>query len=326
MRVLVTGATGFLGKKLLERLGAEHQVRALVRRDVDLGVETALGDVLDSGSLKSAMTDCDVVVHAAGRVSHEAEDAGEMWKVHVVGTDNVLNAALGAGVQRLVHVSSSGTVACSEDKDFVANEDSPAPIGLISSWPYYRSKLFSEQSVLAAKDIEVISLNPSLLLGPGDESGGATSSVRYFLEDKLVAVPSGGLSFVDVRDVADAVAVSIGGGTPGERYLLGGANMTFAAFYARLARITDKEAIRWTMPEVTRSFLGWFPNLGKDEGLGLGNKIPRVEVEMGCHTWYVDDARARRELGWAPRDPMDTLRDTVIDLVNHASERGIFPA
>jgi len=325
MKVLVTGATGFLGRKLLERIGVDHEVRALVRREVELGVETALGDVLDPAALESAMADCDVVVHAAGRVSHEEEDAGEMWKVHVVGTDNVLNAALAAGVKRLVHVSSSGTVACSEDQDFIANECSPSPLGLISAWPYYRSKLFSEQSVLAAEGIEVISLNPSLLLGPGDDSGGATSSVRYFLEDKLDAVPSGGLSFVDVRDVADAVAFSIEGGTPGSRYLLGGANMTFAAFYERLARITDKEPIRWKMPSMTRSVLEWFPKLGKADGLGLANKIPRVEVEMGCHTWYVDDALARRELGWAPRDPMETLRDTVIDMVNHAAERGIFP-
>ncbi len=324
MKVLVTGATGFLGRRLLARLDGDHDLVALVRRPVELGVETAAGDVLDKDALVQAMDGCDVVVHAAGRVSHEPADAQEMWKVHVLGTENVLAACRLAGVKRLVHISSSGTVACSEDADFVATEDSPVPLTLIGSWPYYRSKLFSEQAVLAAEDLEVISINPSLLLGPGDETGGATQTVRYFLEDKLTAIPSGGLSFVDVRDVAEAVAAAVEGDMRGRRYLLGAANMTFEAFYSRLARISNKPPVRLKMPRFTRNVLSFLPELGKDEGLGFGAKIPREEVVMGCHTWYVDSSRARRELGWVPRDPLETLRDTVIDLVNHAGERGHF--
>ncbi len=318
MKVLVTGANGFLGRHLLEVLSREHEVVGMCRREMSLGVACVQGDVTDEPSLVAAFEGCEAVIHAAGSVSHRAEDAALMWSVHVEGTANVLSACRKAGVRRLVHVSSSGTIACSRDMDPVANEASPSPLTLIQSWPYYRCKLFSEQAVLAAEDIEVVCLNPSLLLGPGDRTGGATSSVRYFLEDRLSAIPSGRLSFVDVRDVAVAAALALEKGEPGQRYLLGATNMTFVAFYERLARITNRDRVRWNLPSFTKKVLNFFPELGAEAGLGFGKKIPRMEVLMACHNWAVDAGRAKRELSWRPRDPTQTLRDTVVDLIHPA--------
>ena len=319
MRVLLTGATGFMGRHLLRELLADgHDVVASNVEEADLGVELRVADVTDPASLEGIAAGCEVVVHAAGFVSHIPEAARQMWNVHVVGTENMLAEARAAGCRRFVHISSSGTVAVSRDPDEIRDEYAPTPIDIIQAWPYYRSKLWAEKAVLAAKGIETISLNPSLLLGPGDVEGHTTRPVRYFLEDRVPGVPPGGLSFVDVRDVADAVALALVRGRPGHRYLLGGANMTFGAFYERLSRITGLPVPPLRLPRATGRVLRWLPDLGREGGIGLFRKVERIDLEFGCYTWYTDSRRAMSELDWRSRDPTETLRDTVADLLGRA--------
>jgi dihydroflavonol-4-reductase len=236
-----------------------------------------------------------------------------MWDVHVVGTQNVLAAAREAGVRRIVHLSSSGTVAVSKDPD-VRDEASPTPNDLVSQWPNYRAKLYTEQIALATKGIEVVSLNPSLLLGPGDRERRSVRVVESHLEGWLRAIPPGGLSFVDARDVAEAVASALVRGTPGRRYLLGAANWTFADFYGRIARISGIPAPSFKLPRIASRALPWLGNMDVSEYTG---GVDRWELDLACRFWYLDARRARHELGWEPRDPMDTLQDTVDDLRGH---------
>jgi len=306
VKVLVTGATGYLGQRIVERL-TDHEVVPLSR---SLGA-----DITDPESLRGHFDGVDVVVHAAGLVSHDESDAAKLYQVHVVGTQNVLAAARAAGVPRVVYVSTSGTVAVSTDPDFIADEDSETPRAILQRWPYYRSKLYAEQIALDANGpgLEVVCLNPTLLLGPGDATGVSTRPVSLFLEGKVLATPPGGLSFVDVRDVAEAVALALTKGRGGRRYLLGSANMTFERFYATVARITDREPPALKAPGATRALLDWMPKLGR-HGFGWGIELERHDLEQACHTWYLDDRRARLELGWTTRDPLVTLRDTVADL------------
>lgn len=303
VKVVVTGGSGFLGRHIVARLGA----RSLSRR---VGV-----DVLDRASLRAAFVGAEVVVHAAGNVSHDPADAAATWDVHVRGTENVIEAARAAGVRRVIHLSSSGTVAVSRG-DSVATEGSATPMELIATLPYYRAKLFAEQLALAASSagrggIEVVSLNPSLLLGPGDTERRSVRVVQSHLQGWLRAIPSGGLSFVDARDVADAVALAVTKGVPGRRYLLGAVNWTFADFYARLARITELPLPRVTLPKLTGRVLGW---LGPVDLSDHSGGVDRWEIDLACLTWYLDARRARTELGWTPRDPSRTLADTVADL------------
>lgn len=309
MRIGLTGATGYLGRHLREAL-AEHEVVALSRRG---GEGLVQADVTDLPSLLGALEGCEVVVHAAGLVDHSEDAADATWAVHVDGTTHVVAACQQLGVRRLVHLSSSGTVAVAEDRR-PRHEGSPAPHGLVSHWPYYRSKLRSERIALAAnsESLEVLSLNPSLLLGPGDPDGSATSTVRWFLRDLLPICPAGGLSFADVRDVAELTARAVHHGQPGERYLLGAANWTFRDFYTRLARLTDRRPPP-PMPRFAHRLLDLAPNLGRD-GFAAGYPMTRADVELARHFWWLDDSKARRELNWAPRDPMQTLTDTVHDL------------
>lgn len=252
-----------------------------------------------------------------------------MYEVHVKGTENVMTAARLAGVRKVVLISSSGTIAVSDQADFVGTEEGPSPERFISAWPYYRAKRYAEQLALGAADdaLEIVCLNPSLLLGPGDDPAGvSTSAVRVFLDEGVPIAPSGGISFVDVRDVAQAIDLAIHGGRSGRRYLLAGGNMRFKEFYDRLARITGRAAPLGSMPDITRRALNWLPRWGRTKGIGLGfgPTISRVDLALASHFWTADATRARTELAWQPRCPSETLDDTVSDILeqrNRSFER-----
>jgi len=310
MRYLVSGATGFLGRHLVRALeGAGHAVVGLSR--------STGGDVLDAAGVRAAAEGCDGAFHCAGKVSRRPEDAAELYRVHVEGTKTFVDACAAARLQRVVVVSSSGTCAVSESPSRVGTEDDAPPIGLIGRWPYYRAKLFAERAALerSGRDIEVVSINPSLLLGPGDVGASSTEDVRLVMEGAVSAVPAGGLSFVDVRDAAEALLLAMERGRAGERYLVGACNLTVKDFFARIARIAGVEAPWLPMPrsrELARlgaSFVERFA-----QRVGFTPAADAVTVDMAQCFWYLDASKAERELGWRARDPNATLYDTVDDL------------
>lgn len=319
MRIAITGATGFLGRHIVEGLSGTHELICISRSgDAPKGCVGKKIDVVSGRGLKTAFAKVDVVVHAAGLVSHELDRAQETWAVHVTGTQKVLEAARSAKVSRVVYLSTSGTIAVSTDPGHVANEDSAPPEALIQSWPYYRSKLYAEQLALNFDGPDIVCLNPSLLLGPGDVVGGkSTHAVSVFLDQGVPVAPPGGISFVDVRDVAHAVELALTRGEAGERYLLSGANMPFVDFYARLARITGRDEPLMAMPRVTRSALRWFPKWGRESGIsaGIGPVISREDLELSSHYWYADSSKAEAALGFSSRDPVRTLEDTAFDIL-----------
>jgi dihydroflavonol-4-reductase len=320
-RVLVTGATGFLGTHLVAQLLTEgHEVVALVRGAVSefdvSGAAIARGDVLDAASVEHAARGCEAIFHCAGLVSRDPDDAARLQLVHVEGTKRTLDAARRAGVTRAIVASTSGVVAVSDEPTPI-DESGPDPLSIIGAWPYYRSKLFAERAAFDRNDdgFEVVCVNPTLLLGPGDDRGSSTGDVLEIVEGRLVAIPSGGLSFVDARDAADAMVRAWKAGRPGERYLVAAQNLTMRAFCERIARLSGAKLPALTMP---RSRL--FASLGARAAnavmkhLESKQRVDRVSAEMAQYFWYVDATKAREELGWTPRDPMDTLADTIDDL------------
>ena len=136
--------------------------------------------------------------------------------------------------------STSGTVAVSRRADDIADEDTPAPVDIIARWPYYASKLYQEETARRAcgDKVELVTVNPSLLLGPGDDRLSSTRPVLQFLAREIPLMPAGGLNVVDARDVAALLPVAMARGTAGARYLLGAVNWTFAEFFGRLERLT----------------------------------------------------------------------------------------
>src|SRR5215472_220774 len=258
MAYLVTGATGFLGTHLVTSLLAHgQQVVALCRHDEpeleELGASVRRGDVLDEASVRAAAAGCDGVFHCAGKVSRKTGDGEELYKLHVEGTRNVVAASRAAGVKRVVVASTSGTIAVSEDPSHVATEDDPPPVALLSRWPYYRTKLYGERVALEANGdgLDVVCVNPTLLLGPGDARDSSTGDVRLFLERRIPAVPPGGISYVDARDAAEAMRLAMDKGEPGAKYLVGACNVTLREFFARLERVSGVRAPWLPMPPVS---------------------------------------------------------------------------
>jgi dihydroflavonol-4-reductase len=325
---LVTGATGFLGRHLVAALLREgHRVVARVRsvkHDVS-GAEEREGDVLDRASVVRAAAGCDGVFHCAGKVSRRAEDAEELHRLHVEGTKNVLDACREAGVRRAVVASTSGTIAASDDPDRVHTEEDEAPLGFLNRWPYYRAKLFAERAALERNDehFQVVCVNPTLLLGPGDVNGSSTEDVRLFLERKIPAIPPGGMSYVDVRDAAEGMRLAMDKGAAGRRYLLGACNLTIREFFARLERVSGVRGPTLPMPrvrgaaDVARAGAQILEKLAGRVGMPVA--VDPISLDMAHFYWYLDASLAEKELGWEPRDPTLTLADTVKDL----EDRGV---
>ena len=318
---LVTGGTGFLGTHLLRLLTAEAGSAAGLRVLVQskppawlraLGVEIVAGSVTSADDVKRALDGVSQVYHLAGLVSHLPGDAHRMFAVHVEGTRLVCEAAARAGVRRIVMASTSGTVAISRRAQDLADEESPTPIELVTRWPYYASKLYQEEAARRAcgEKVELVTLNPSLLLGPGDDRLSSTRPILQFLARDIALMPAGGLNVVDARDVAALLPVAMDRGTPGARYLVGAVNWTFAELFGRLERLTKIAAPKL---KISGDLALWASRAQAGLFRQLGRRVP-VEpqsVEMAQYFWYFDSGKAARELGFSPRDPADTLRDTV---------------
>lgn len=314
---LVTGATGFLGKHVIAELVSrgDCQVRAFARSPAafeDAAVTSVRGDVLSGPELAEAMAGTDGVFHLAGLVSRERDGSRHMMAVHVDGTRRVIRAAKEAGISRVVVASSSGTVAISKD-EVVHDEDSGYCTDIAARWPYYASKIYQEKVAFELGEklgIEVVCVNPSLLLGPGDSRLSSTKDVLHVLRGQVPMVVRGGVNFVDVRDAAAATVTAMDKGVAGERYLLGGPNWTVKEFFSRIARAAQVSPPRVMVPAAI-SRLGASLMEGLYRARGSESPIDRVSVEMAEHYWYVDSSKAARTLGFEARDPGLTLADTV---------------
>ena len=321
--VLVTGASGFLGKHLVKQLVQEgRRVRALCRTSTlhleKLGVEVVCGDVCAPESCHQALDGVSEVFHLAGRVSPKVEDGPDMYRLHVEGTRTLLSVASQMNdAPRFVVVSTSGTIAVSRREDEISNEDCAYRTDTVSKWPYYLSKIYQEQTAFQLAEelgLEVIVVNPSLLLGPGDDRGSSTGIVEKIVRGRMPFIPKGGgVAFVDARDAADGTILAMKHGKSGKRYLLSASNMTLEAFMGRLARLAEVPSPRTiagqaAFKRTTKVLDGVFRRFE------LEPPIDYQSVEMAEHTWYVDASLAASQLGWKARAAQETLADTVRDM------------
>ncbi|HCA58062.1 MAG TPA: NAD-dependent epimerase [Blastocatellia bacterium] len=330
-KILITGGTGFLGAEIVRQFLAagEKNLRVMASSVpawmTDAGVEPFAGSVTDRERVSEAVKDVSVVYHLAGKVSRDNDDAAAMNRVHVEGTRVLCEAAAEGGVQTMVLASSSGTIAVSEDEQ-VIDESFPPPVEIISRWAYYASKYYQERTALENFDGEgrkLVILNPTLLLGPGDERLSSTKIVLDFLGRKIPYCPSGGLSFVDTRDVAAAAINAAEKGRHQERYLMGAANLKFEEFFGRLERLSGIAAPRIRVPKniavagagiVNSVFRNWNRTSPVEPG----------EVEQAEHFWYLDSSKAAEELGFSARDPQETLNETINYLRKEFLGAGVF--
>jgi dihydroflavonol-4-reductase len=323
--ILITGGTGFLGKHLIRQLldSGEGPVRLLCRGatvwDHTPGIEIVPGDITCAGDVERAVAGTRAVYHLAGFVSRDPRDRLKLFDVHVGGTRHICEAALRHAPEKLVIVSSSGTVAVSRDP-VVHDETSGYKYETVSKWPYYLSKIDAEKEALAYHErdhLPVVVVNPALLLGPGDDHGSSTGDVALFLDGQIQSMPLGGMSFVDARDCAAGCIGAMRRGRVGERYLLGGANWTFRRVVQAVAEMSGRRPPLLELP-VSLS-LKIAPLMRRVMPLvGRQFKLDDATIEMSGMFWYCDPSKAERELGFRWRDPHETLRATVDDLLSRA--------
>jgi len=324
VKLLVTGATGFLGSTLVPMLREEgHDVRVLVRSGLPFpDAEVVKGDVRDPDSVRRALAGVEGLYHLAGLVSRDPADARKMYDLHVEGTRNLLTGAAHAGLRRIVLASSSGTIGVSRVRR-VATEEDDYPIEAVGNWPYYLSKIYEEKIAIefSRRGLPLVILNPSLLLGPGDARMSSTQDIFRFLMGRIPVMPRGGISFVDVRDAAKAFVAALTRGNVGERHLLGAANWEFTEFFARLGRIAHRPPPLLRMPSPLKIVAAhWMERWARDRG--REPDLPASDVEMGECWFFIDSSKSERVLGFHPRDPVETLTDTVHYVRRHFIAKG----
>jgi len=311
--VCVTGGTGFLGYhvvRLLGDLGAnvrifapeprtDHPVRRLAR------TELIPGDVLDPAGVQKAVSECSVVIHAAGIVAVHGAAAKKTWRVHVDGTRNVLDA-LEPGA-RLVHTSSVVAVGASRSKE-VLNEDSPFAIRRLRL-DYIQSKRAAEELVLgSAKNVVVV--NPSYLIGPEDYDRSVMGQFCHrFWRGRVPLVPPGGLNLVDVRDAAAGHLLAAERGRRGQRYILGGEDHDYRSFARLLADVAGFRP-RF-LPAIPRPLFTTLAAFNEIRGRLLGREAypSLAHSRLNRFYWFFSSDRARKELGYDPRNVRDSLVD-----------------
>lgn len=330
-KILITGGTGFLGKHLVGQLldAGQKNLRVMASSVpqwmTDRGVEPFAGSVTARGDVAAATKDCEAVYHLAGKVSFEYDGAAQMNKIHVEGTRLLSEAAKENGVRNFIMASSSGTSAISRDPVEI-DESYPQPVDILTRWPYYASKYYQEKTALGIwKDAgdRLVMLNPTLLLGKGDDRLSSTKIVLDYMGRKFPYTPSGGISFVDTADAAAAFVNAMDRGNHGERYLLGAINLTVRDFFGKLERLTGVRAPKLRIPKkvavkgssVVQQLFATFDREAPFEA---------SEVEMGEYFWYLDSTKAVNELGFTARDPMETLQDTVKYLRENFLGEGVF--
>ncbi len=330
-KILITGGTGFLGAHLVRQfLDAGAKNLRVMASSVpvwmtDSGVEAAAGSVTSREDVAAATRNVEAIFHLAGKVSFAYEGAARMNKIHVEGTRLLCEVAKENRVKNFILASSSGTSTISETPE-IFDETYAQPVEILTKWAYYASKYYQEKTALRAfqdKGERLVILNPSLLLGAGDDRLSSTKVVLDFMAKKLPTTPSGGLNFVDARDAANAFLNALDKGRHGERYLLGAVNWTFGEFFGRLERLSGVRAPTLKIP---KSVSVWGANFLDSVYKSVNKSMPfeASEVEMGEYFWYFDSAKAVEELNFTTREPQETLNDTIKYLRENFLGDGVF--
>jgi dihydroflavonol-4-reductase len=315
--VLVTGATGFIGSVLTRQLvDAGADVR-IFRRDTSsldlLGtyaerVEHAVGDVTHARSLYDAMRDVDRVYHVAAKVSFSPGEKEALRRINADGTANVVNAALQAGVDRLVHTSSMAAFGRPAEPSGRIDETTEWQ-GAPHRSAYARSKRRAELEVHRgiAEGLDAVMVNPSLVFGVGGPDTNTRRIVDAVRSGWLLVVPPGGTNVVDVRDVAAGLRAAMAKGETGRRYFLGSENLSWKAFTHTLAEAFGVEPPRYTMPRSLLTVGGvvaeGFATLTRTHPF-----LTRSTARTASRTYRYDNSRARRELGCTFRPFEDTAQ------------------
>jgi dihydroflavonol-4-reductase len=317
MRALVTGATGFVGAAVARALlAAGWQVRALVRSGANRGnlreaVEVAEGDLADVASLDRALEGCTGLFHAAADYRLGTRDPGPLYRTNVEGTRNILQAARRCGVARIVYTSSVATIGIPSDGS--PGEERTA-VGLSHMIGHYkRSKYLAEEVVrdAARMGMSVVIVNPSTPVGPGDIKPTPTGQlVLDAASGRMPAYVDTGLNIVHVDDVAAGHLAAYERGRAGERYILGGEDMSLRAILEQIAQLVGRKPPRIRLPYAVVLPIAYVAE-GFAALTGRSGRVTLEGVRMSRKRMYFSSGKAVSELGYHWRPPLEAFADAV---------------
>lgn len=319
MLAFVTGATGFLGSHVARALLAEGADLRLLARAAsntsniqDLDADVAVGDLRDPASLEKGIAGCDAVFHVAADYRLWVRDPEEMYRANVEGTRAILDAARRNNVRRVVYTSSVATMGFTANAQ-PADEDSPVSFDNMIG-PYKRSKYMAEQVAIEAARAgqDVVIVNPTTPVGERDIKPTPTGRIVVdFLKKKFPAYVDTGLNLVDATECARGHVAAYEKGRSGERYILGGENLTLKQILDRLAAITGLPSPKIRVPYFMALATGVVDEIVTGHIRGREPRATIDAVRMGRKKMFVKSAKAERELGWKTLPVDDALHHAV---------------
>ena len=326
---IVTGGGGFIGSHLVTQLVDSGRLVRVVERPgaavehLPPGVELVLADIRERRGLDEAMAGGRWVYHLAANPNLWVRDRSEFLAVNYQGTINVLDAALAAGAERVLHTStesiltkSASTTPIDEDVEITLKDT----VG-----PYCRSKLLAEQYAfsLARRGLPVVVANPTMPVGPGDRGiSPPTRLILDFCRGHLPAAMDCTLNLIDVRDVALGLILVMNRGRPGRRYLLGNENLTLLGLLKHLSELTGVSVPRWRVSYPVGLAFAALSEIWADHVTGRAPKATLTGLRLGRRTMHFDASNSLEEIGLRPR----RTRDSLADAVSWLRESGLLPA
>lgn len=313
---LVTGATGFIGSHLTRLLIKKgKKVRVLVRNPAKLkafglGRETHLevikGDLLVPEDISAVLDGVDNVYHAAGFISTHPKDKNKVRRLNVDITINLFNGCEKRGLKRIVYLAS--IFALAGGSQMPADEETPYNLGGLDV-AYARAKREAELYVREKiqKGLPVVRVYPCYCYGPGDTNHSNTRLLLNYLNGPLFGYIQGGQNIMDVRDAAEGLFLGMEKGKTGEKYIIGGENLSYRKIFSLLEEATGYHKLRIRISRGLGKFLGYL-----NQAVSSSPVIDKEAAEVMGRYWYYDDTRARKELGYSSRPAAVTLRDAVL--------------
>ncbi len=309
MKAFVTGATGFLGSHLARVLAEQGaELRLLIRPTSDLrniaelNADCVVGDLRDPPSIEKALTGCHVIFHVAADYRLWVRDPNEMYRSNVEGTRSLLEAARKQGIRRVVYTSSVATMGFTAATNSRNLADEQSPVGIDDMIGHYkRSKFMAEQAAIdAAKNgTDVVIVNPTTPIGERDIKPTPTGRIVVdFLKRKFPAYVETGLNLVDATECARGHVQALEKGRTGERYILGGENLTLKQILDRLGEITGLKSPTVKLPYFFALATGVVDEMVTGRLLGREPRATIDAVRMGRKMMFVSSSKAERELGW----------------------------
>ena len=319
MKAFITGATGFVGSHVARALAAQGaELRLLVRPTsrldniADLRAETATGDLRNPESLKKAMVGCEFVFHVAADYRLWVRDPDQMYRSNVEGTRAIIQAAQESGVRRVIYTSSVATMGFTRE-GHIAGEDSPVSLKDMVGH-YKRSKFMAEEIALEAgkKGVNVVVVNPTTPIGEYDIKPTPTGRIVVdFLKRKFPAYVDTGLNLADVKEVARGHILAMESARPGQRYILGGENMTLKQILDKLSALTGLPAPTMKVPHTVAMGFAVFDQFFTGMIMGKEPRATIDAVKMGRKKMFASSAKAERELGYKVMPVEDALRRAI---------------